>query len=219
MDRHSRVIAILKVMLPLAALGLMSTVFLLSRSVDTTVAIPFAEDEIDQRTAAQQVTSPVYTGATKNGDEITVAAARARPGLMGQPASAEELDATISFRDGGWVTMTAPTGSMPNGSGEAEFTGGVQIDSSSGYNLQTETMIAMLDGTAIRSGGPVEGAGPAGHLSAGQMFITSEPVAGGAGATDATTKVETAPRLRFTGGVRLVYDPRSDGDNQRDTDQ
>ncbi|WP_163025750.1 hypothetical protein [Chachezhania antarctica] len=207
MDRHSRVVAILKVVLPLTALGLMSTVFLLSRSVDPTTAIPFAQDEIDQRTAEQQVTAPVYTGATRDGDEISVSAARARPALPGLPAQAEDLDARIRFSTGGWVTLKAPKGQMPDDSEEAVFTGGVQIDSSSGYALRTQELRARLDGLALRSGGPVEGFGPAGHLTAGQMTITRDVAGGDATATGTATGEPAAPRLRFTGGVRLIYDP------------
>lgn len=211
MDRHSRVIAILKVVLPLAALGLMSTVFLLSRSVDPTTAIPFAKDEIDQRTAEQQVTGPVYTGATQSGDQITVSAARARPALPGLPARAQDLNAEIRFVQGGWVTLKAPEGELPGDKNEATFSGGVEIDSSTGYALRTDVLHARLDGLAMRSGGAVEGFGPAGHLTAGQMSITREPGEGDDPATENTEGAPEAPRLRFTGGVRLIYDPENAG--------
>ena len=49
MDRYSRMIVWLKVLLPLMALALLSTLFLLSRNVDPLASIPFAQAEIDER--------------------------------------------------------------------------------------------------------------------------------------------------------------------------
>ena len=43
MDRYSRMIAFLKVLLPLMALALLSTLFLLSQNTEPMASIPFAE--------------------------------------------------------------------------------------------------------------------------------------------------------------------------------
>jgi lipopolysaccharide export system protein LptC len=58
LDRYSRTIAFLKVLLPLTALAILATLFLLSRSEDTVATIPFAEDDVSSRTRDQQVTRP-----------------------------------------------------------------------------------------------------------------------------------------------------------------
>ena len=79
-DRYSRMVQLLKVILPLAALTLLSAVFLLSRGVDLGSPIPFAEDEIVERTRDQQVTGPFFSGVTPQGEQIQVQAKLARPG-------------------------------------------------------------------------------------------------------------------------------------------
>ncbi len=45
-DRYSRMVALLKVSLPLIALGILSTLFLVSRAVDPPMTIPFADSEV-----------------------------------------------------------------------------------------------------------------------------------------------------------------------------
>ena len=54
-DRHSRVVSWLKVLFPLIALALLSTLFLLSRAIDPGQAIPFAEKEVQDRRKHQQI--------------------------------------------------------------------------------------------------------------------------------------------------------------------
>ena len=66
-DRYTRLISWLKVLFPLAALGLLSTLFLLSRAIDPGQAIPFAEKEVQDRLRDQQITGPFFTGATSEG--------------------------------------------------------------------------------------------------------------------------------------------------------
>ncbi len=70
-DRYTRLISWLKVLFPLAALGLLSTLFLLSRAIDPGQAIPFAEKEVQDRLRDQQITGPFFTGATSEGDELS----------------------------------------------------------------------------------------------------------------------------------------------------
>ena len=69
-DRYSRMVALLKVSLPLIALGILSTLFLVSRAVDPPSTIPFADSEVQERLTNQQVTGPLYTGMSANGDQI-----------------------------------------------------------------------------------------------------------------------------------------------------
>ncbi len=93
MDGYSRLVAYLKVLLPLTALALMSTVFLLSRGVETDAVIPFAQKDLKDRTSGQQITAPFFSGTTTQGDEIMVTAQSARPGGANGPATAIDLQA------------------------------------------------------------------------------------------------------------------------------
>ena len=57
-DRHSRVVSWLKVLFPLIALALLSTLFLLSRAIEPQAVIPFADNEVQERLRDQHITGP-----------------------------------------------------------------------------------------------------------------------------------------------------------------
>lgn len=195
MDSHSRAVAYLKVLMPLAALALMSTLFLISRGSNTEAVIPFAQKEIEDRMKGQQVTAPFFSGTTAQGDEIMVSAALARPGGADAPAVASEVSANFRLARGGRITLASQTGSIQPGQATAELTGGVTITSTQGLIVETETLNAALDGLEASSPGPVQATGPLGRLTAGNMRISSE-------SEDGTV------HMLFKNGVKLIYDPQ-----------
>lgn len=195
MDSYSRAVAYLKVLLPLAALVLMSTLFLISRGVNTEAVIPFAQKEIEDRMKGQQVTAPFFSGTTRQGDEIMVMAALARPGGEGTPAVASNLSAEINLADGGQITLASRTGAISPGKDLARFTGDVTITSAAGLIVETEELSTALSGLEAESPGPVQATGPLGKLTAGNMRIG--------------VKTEGGPiHMLFKNGVKLLYDPQ-----------
>ncbi len=195
MDGYSRLVAFLKVILPLTALGLLSTLFLLSRSVDPTATLPFEEAEVTERLRDGLVTSPHYAGMTKGGDQVTIIASTAKPGNQGEFAQARDVNALIEMTNGTDVTLDSLTGSFDPAGDFARFTGNVQIETTTGYTLNTEALNSRIRSLDLRSDGAVDGEGPFGTLEAGQMELT----------TDALTE---DAYLRFKNGVRLIYDPK-----------
>jgi lipopolysaccharide export system protein LptC len=194
MDRYSRVVAFLRVVLPMAALALLSSMFLISRGVDTTPDIPFAETEIEARTRDRQVTGPVYSSLTADGDEITVTARTATPGLAGGPARATDLDAVMKLKGGTEITLTSNRGRFQLDAQMATFIGNVVIQSTNGYTLRTEELTSAMDRIEAFTPGEVRGDGPFGDLTAGRMRL--EPAA-----------TEGDLLLFFTDGVHLIYVP------------
>ncbi|MGR3761190.1 LPS export ABC transporter periplasmic protein LptC [Roseobacteraceae bacterium NS-SX3] len=195
MDWYSRMVAYLKVLLPLTALVLLSTLFLISRGVNTDAVIPFAEQEIAERTRGQQITSPHYSGTTEDGDEITVTAASALPGGPDSEPSATDLEGEIRLSDGGRILMFSDSGILMPGGDTAEFTGNVQIISADGLRVETEALTTALKGVDAESPGPVHATGPMGELTAGNMRI--RPATGGG-----------PVHMLFNNGVKLIYDPQ-----------
>jgi lipopolysaccharide export system protein LptC len=195
MDRYSRLIAFLKVLLPLAALALLSTLFLISRGIDLDATIPFAEQEIADRTRDQQVTQPYYAGVTDNGGEIIVTASVASPGIGDKPAQARNLSAQIRTQSGVTITMQAATGMLEGQTDKATFTGDVVLETSSGYRVESQEIEADLEGVWGRSPGAISGRGPPGLFTAGEMEMRTETETG---------EVHTL----FKSGVKLVYDPK-----------
>lgn len=195
MDSYSRMVAILKVILPLAALGLLSTVFLLSRNLNPTATIPFAEHEIAERLRDKLITAPVFSSTTSHGDEISVTASQASPGGSGQPATAIDLRASIVSPDGLRITLRSERGTLDFIDNHATFDGAVRIETTTGYVLETEKLHTALDNIDANSPGQVTGTAPIGHITAGNMTIRSEN-------DDGTV------HMLFNNGVRLIYTPK-----------
>lgn len=195
MDTYSRLVAILKVFLPLTALAILSTLFLLSRNTTPTATIPFAEGEVESRMAGQQITSPYFSGVTTSGEEILVSAQTASPGAPGEPAHAEGLNARITTEDGIHIVLTSDTGTVAMDQDMVTFAGNVLIVSANGYQVTTDALNASLSTVAGSTPGPVQATGPIGDLTAGNMELRS--------------KNEGGPlHLLFKNGVKLIYDPQ-----------
>ena len=71
---YSRIVRVLKIFLPLIAIVMLSSIFLLSRGNKSTNAIPFATFELEQRIKDQQVSKPIYTGTNEAGDDVRISA-------------------------------------------------------------------------------------------------------------------------------------------------
>lgn len=195
MDQYSRWVAFLKVLLPLAALGLLSTLFLLSRKVDPDATIPFADREISDRLRDQQITSPVFAGTSLQGDDIFISAERVSPPTNGKPARAWNLEARLENQAGRHIRMRAPQGSLQDTIGRATFFDDVVIDTSTGYVIETKLLTAQLDESAAQSPGRITAQGPLGDLEAGSMDISPKTDSDGL-------------HIVFKNGVRLLYDPK-----------
>ena len=189
-------VALFKVLLPLAALAILSTLFLLSRSIDPTGNIPFAENEMADRMRDQQVTAPFFSGTTPDGDEITVNASLARPGGDGTPAEATNLSARLSMVDGVEITLTSDRGTVAVGENTATFQGNVEITSSQGILIKTDSLKTTLNAIAASTPGTVTGTTPFGDFTAGRMQL-SELSEGG------------PLHMVFNDGVKLIYDPKT----------
>lgn len=195
MDQYSRWVAFLKVLLPLAALGLLSTLFLLSRKVDPDATIPFADRELSDRLADQQLTRPVFTGTSTEGDDIYMSAARVLPPTEDEPARAEQIQARLEGKRGQMIRLQSDRGTLEDQIGRATLMDNIVIETSTGYVLHTARLTARLDQSEATAPGKVTGHGPLGEFQAGGMQITSKNEGDGL-------------HIVFKNGVRLVYDPK-----------
>lgn len=195
MDRHSRWVQFLKVLLPLTAITLLSTVFLLSRSVDTNLSVPFTREAIDDRLSNQAITRPNYKGVTNKGEEVQVQAQRATQGAEGSDPSASELEGRYKLNSGGIITLDSDTGTIQPDKSTATFVGNVVIRTADGLEVTTEVLNTALDEIRGDAPGLIEGTGPIGDFSAGRMRFGSE-------------KNDGAVHILFTDGVKLIYEPK-----------
>ncbi|MEO1705162.1 MAG: hypothetical protein AAFR50_07490, partial [Pseudomonadota bacterium] len=80
-DGYSTAVGALKVVLPLAALGLLSTLFIFSGEVDPSQSIPYAELNVEQLAEEQRVTAPYLAGVTPDGAAVTFTGSAVIPDL------------------------------------------------------------------------------------------------------------------------------------------
>jgi lipopolysaccharide export system protein LptC len=88
LDGWSRLVALLKVLLPLTALAILSTLFLISNRINPDDALPYAEVDVEARLKEPRITAPTYAGTTSDGAALEVTAAEARPSRAAAPAPA-----------------------------------------------------------------------------------------------------------------------------------
>ena len=197
-DRHSRLVALLKVAFPIMALGLLSTLFLLSRGNDPDAAIPFADKEVQDRLRDQQVTGPFFSGTTASGDQISFSAERlTTPSGQAGTNRAETVTAKLSPAEGAEIRIDAKRADFDLPGDRADLTGDVVISTSNGYRLSSELLTSELSTLRIVSPGPVEGTAPGGTLKAGTMTLEKNDTTDGA-------------QMNFTRGVKLVYTPKQE---------
>ncbi|MEZ5686437.1 MAG: hypothetical protein R3D78_11345 [Paracoccaceae bacterium] len=194
-NSHSRLVGWAKIALPLLALALLSTLFLLSNRIDPMAAIPFAEVDVLELARQPALIEPEYAGMTEDGSVLTVSARRALPDPQGgDGASAEGVVAKLVAPSGFVADLSAQAGLLdPAGEGLV-LRDTVRLQTSTGYRLASEQIEMNPESTEVISPGPVTGEGPFGTIEAGRMEIRSD--AGGA-----------VQDLLFNARVKLVYLP------------
>ena len=101
LDGWSRAVGWLKVVLPLTALALLSTLFLVSKRIDPEAAIPYADVDVEARMKEPRITKPAYAGTTTDGSALVMQASEARPATTpGAPSTAADITARLTTPDG-----------------------------------------------------------------------------------------------------------------------
>ncbi len=192
---HTRLVNWAKIILPLVALGLLSTVFLLSQKADVNNGVPFAEVDLEQRAHDQGATNPSFAGVASGGEQISFRAASVRPDPEDRDLLlADMATASMRLNGGGVIDIEAQRGQASQSRMTARLEGDVQVITTTGYDIRTEAIITRFDTLFAETPGPISGTGPPGELNAGRMILTSDPETGTA-------------HLQFTDGVKLVYKP------------
>ena len=198
---HSRLVFWLKILLPLAALTILSTLFLLSRNIRPEDAIPYADVDVADRIRTPRLTAPDFAGMTADGAALSLKAAEAQVTSDGNatPAAISDLVGLLETPDGAHTDLTAKTARLDPDSQTMVLGGGVTIANSAGYRIQTQGVSVALDRTRLESDGKVTGTGPDFTFEAGSLHL---------GLVDAAKRTYL---LVFNGGVRMIYLPTTEG--------
>ena len=195
MDRYSRMIAFLKVLLPLMALALLSTLFLLSRNTEPMASIPFAEAEVNERMRDQQITGPFFSGSTEQGDQISFSAGKIGVADGNGRVTANDISAQIDLSSGARLVFFADLGEVDIANDTSILSGKVLITTSTGYKINSERLVSAMTSLNMESPDKIIAEGPLGTFSAGSMRLT-------------LSEKTKFTQMVFTNAVKLIYDPK-----------
>lgn len=191
---HSRLVAILKVGLPLLALLLLASLFLISPDDGLEGELVFSQGDLAALGSGLRITRPTFSGMTRGEDPFRFTAELVVPDAA-PPTRAEVtgLSGEIDFAGGPGVAVAAETAELDIEAQRMALDGAVRVETTDGYRVTAPAMDVDLRGGVLEAAGPVETVGPMGSITAGSLRIAP----GEAG----------PPVISFGDGVRLVYRP------------
>ncbi|MFO1208273.1 MAG: hypothetical protein U1E40_03525 [Amaricoccus sp.] len=192
---HSRIVSVLKVGLPLVALGLLAALFLVQTD-DTIGGVVFSQGDVDALGAGLKVSNPIFTGTTRGNDRFRFTATLVVPDAAPpQRAAITDLAGTVDLHDGPQIAVKAATGDLDIPTQRLDMAGNVVITTSDGYQLDSDRATLDLRIGAMVAGDKVVGTGPLGQITSGSLHVTPADAKG------------TTRRFSFGDGVRLLYEP------------
>jgi lipopolysaccharide export system protein LptC len=191
---HSQLVGWGKIILPLCALALLSTLFLFARGTSEITDIDLSE--VAEIAREQRVSAPAFSGVTDDGAVIFVNATSAKPDTMRpDTVTAQDMRLRMDNADGSFLEVNAVSGEVDGRAEIAQFLGLARIETSNGYALETNGLLAELATGTITSDGLLEIHAPFGELTAGKV-------------TFQTARADEGQQMLFTNGVRLLYKPQ-----------
>ena len=142
-NAYSRFVFWLKVLLPLAALAILSTLFLVAETLDPDRAIPYADVDVEKLIREQGITKPAFGGITESGVRISMSADSVRPDEANQQRFiGDQLVALVELPTGTRIDIASPIGFIDSETREAVLDGGARLVTSQGYTIDTERLTA-----------------------------------------------------------------------------
>ena len=195
---YSRVVAWLKIVLPLLALIVMGTVFLINSDDSFDTGFTFSEGDLNTLDAGSFLNQPQIDGTTDKGEPFHLIADRISPQEGNQNlVTVSALSGNFTFLSGEWVKLTANEAIMDIKAQTMLFNSGGRIETSDGNTAEIGSLlIHMTNGNM--SGTDINANGPLGQISADQFRIDAN---------------ETENRmLWFENNVMMRYDLRNEGE-------
>ena len=193
-DGYSALVAWLKTLLPIVALGLLSTIFLFSGKVDVTQSLPYTEHKIAEIVREQRITRPYFTGIASNGTEIALSAAYASPQIENAHIlEITDLSVVLRSTSDRMVQVTAGRGALDSATQTAQISTNVHIAALPDFWVTTEALDMNFNQGFISAKGGFQGVTALGAITAEEMHLQMT-------ADD--------QQIVFLNDVRLVYSPK-----------
>ncbi|HSA80060.1 MAG TPA: LPS export ABC transporter periplasmic protein LptC [Geminicoccaceae bacterium] len=192
--RSSRLVELLRYLLPALALSLIALVVLWPQLIGGAgglIAPIFANAEI-AGTDVMLMHNPRYLGQTRDAEPYQLTAASAyvdpkRPDRIHLESLAAEL-ATANQRD---LNLVALRGMFNRAADKLDLDGDIALTTSDGYRFETQSARIDLQSGRVIGKQPIQGSGPTGTLSADRFEIR-----------------DSGEVLRFEGRVKVTLPPR-----------
>lgn len=180
----------MKIILPLVAIAVLSTLFLFAGRPDPEDALIVSDINVTELANEQRLGRPRFAGLLEGGQALRFTAERASPLADSTDLfTAETVAVRVTLAPGLEALIDAGGALVDMNAQTAELSGGVVIRRTDGLRLQTQTLALGLASLSATSGA-VEVLGPGLTLDAAAMEVMGDA------------------QIRFTGGVRMLYEPQ-----------
>jgi len=171
---HDRLIASLRIILPMAVGVLAAFLAFAPLTVGRDISFVLSKDRVDVARERMRVEHATYRGENGKGQAFTLDAASAVQASSRDPiVHLSQLDAKIQLQDGP-ATIRANQGRYDMDNQNIAIDGPVRFDSAGGYHIITRDVFVDMDERMAHSRAPVDGTMPLGHFSADRMSADLE---------------------------------------------
>jgi len=206
---YSRLVAWMKVILPLAAVGLVALLFLSMRDKGDLSEL-FTPEELATLGAGLKLENPRFAGVTSKDEPFALRAEWALPdSAVPTYIDLERPEGEIRLEDGRTVAAASAKARLNRIEKTLVLEGGVVLDTSDGYHVETERVEIDAKAETAVAPGRVTGSGPRGQIEAGSMRASA---GGRSGTGEAGTGDTRDGTIWFENRVRLVFIPAGDGE-------
>ena len=196
---YSTLVAWMKIILPLVAIGVLSTLFLFAGRPNPEDALIVSDIDVAELADEQRLGRPRFAGLLEGGQSLRFTAERAAPLADSTDLfTAEDVAIRVALGPGLEALLDAGTALVDMTAQTADLAGCVIIRRTDGLRLRTEQMTLGLAALSATSGA-VEVVGPGLTLDAAAMEVTGDA------------------QIHFNGGVRVLYDPQSNPGSRNET--
>lgn len=197
-NSYSRMVAWFKILLPLIALGVLSTVFLFNSEDSFEVGFTFSRADIETLEKGSFIKNPQINGITKKGEPFHLLADEIRPlDTDNSLVVITNLDVEFQFSADTWAKVTSASALMDVNAQTVWFETGGQLETSDGNVAVVNTMHLLMASGELQGSGIVAD-GPLGQVSAENFRIES---------SEGENRV-----LWFENNVRMRYDLQNESE-------
>lgn len=165
---HGRIVSALKVILPTVALSLiiLAVAWPMLEERDRDFALGLIGD-ILQKPQAMQILNARYSGFEGENQPFSITADAVDQDTPDAPvAQLTQPKADILLKDGSWMAITAPEGTVHKPDQTLQLEGGVNLFHDQGYEFRTDRALLNFKEGSAKGDDPVEGQGPFGTIKA-----------------------------------------------------